>query len=824
LKIIKKPRDPASPLRSIDLIHHNGYGGFTADGREYVIELNPGVNTPAPWVNVIANRDFGAMASETGAGFSWYGNSQRNRINSWSNDPVIDPPSEAIYIRDDDNGEFWTTTATPVRTDTPYRCRHGAGYSIYEHNYAGVESELTLFVPVDEQNSPVKIQRLKLKNSSGRRRVFSITWYTELTLGENRESSQMHAMTHWDSESRILLGHNCYHPEYGDRVTFFAMTPKPTAYCGDRTVFLGRNRTMQDPAAMQQSKLGKRIGAGLDPCASLQTQIELAADETEEIIFIVGQAGSVEESRLLARTFRDHSKFESALQATRQWWDNLLGTIEIKTPEPATDILVNRWLLYQSLSCRIWGRSAVYQSGGAFGYRDQLQDVMAFLFTDPSLAREQILLAASRQFKEGDVQHWWHPPGGAGIRSRISDDLLWLPYVTSRYVKATGDVDLLKVDIPYLNAPELEPDQHEVFIAPEVTFERGTIFEHCQRAVHKGLTSGPNGLPLIGTGDWNDGMNLVGAEGRGESVWLGWFLVDILDGMAEMADLLGKPEAAQDYRLKRTELVQQIEKAAWDGAWYRRGTFDDGSPLGSIQSKEAKIDSLPQSWAWLTGAGDRSRAEQAIESAWERLILEEERMVLLFEPPFNTSTQNPGYIKGYPPGVRENGGQYTHAAIWFAMAMARKGDGNRAVQMLKMMSPMEHTKDKEAADHYGLEPYSIAADVYRLPGRVGKGGWSWYTGSAAWTYRAWVEEILGLKIIGNNLHISPVIPADWQGFSINYRHEKTLYKINVENPGRFMQGVSRIEMDGEVLASKVIPLLPADGEHQITVFMKESAD
>ncbi len=813
------PLEPAPPLQELELIHHNGYGGFTPDGREYVIELKPGVNTPAPWVNVIANRDFGTMASETGAGFSWFGNSQRNRINSWSNDPIVDPASEALYIRDEVSGRFWTPTASPVRNDAPYRCRHGAGYTLYEHSWDGLEAELALFVPVDGEDHPVKVQRLRLRNRSATSRKLSATWYTELTLGEHRETSQMHAMTHWDEESRIMLGHNCYHPEYGERVTFFAMTPKPKAYCGDRTLFLGRNRTLADPAAMYQSMLGGRTGAGLDPCAALQTTIELAAGETEEVICIVGQAASIEAARLLSRTFRDHDKCASSLQTTREWWDRLLGTITVETPEPAADILVNRWLLYQSLSCRIWGRSALYQSGGAFGYRDQLQDVLAFLFTDPSLAREQILLAASRQFREGDVQHWWHPPTGAGIRSRISDDLLWLPYVTSRYVRATGDIELLQVDIPFLNAPELAPDQHEVFLAPEVTFERGTLFEHCRRAVHRGLTSGPNGLPLIGAGDWNDGMNLVGVQGRGESVWLGWFLVDILAGMADMADRLGKPELEQDYRQKRNDLVRQIEQSAWDGAWYLRGTFDDGAPLGSARSDEAKIDSLPQSWAWLTGAGDRERAEKALESAWERLILEEERLVLLFEPPFDRSSRNPGYIKGYPPGVRENGGQYTHAAIWFAMAMARKGDGDRAVRMLNMMSPMEHSRDRAAARHYGLEPYAVAADIYRLPERVGKGGWSWYTGSAAWTYRAWIEEILGLKLIENELHIHPVIPADWSGFSVQYRHGEGIYRIRVENPGHVMQGVAAVEVDGERLVSKAIRLDPGPGEHRVRVVM-----
>lgn len=810
---------PSEPLPEIELVHHNGYGGFTPDGREYVIELPAGKQTPAPWVNVMANPDFGAMTSETGAGFSWFGNSQRNRINGWSNDTVIDPPSEAIYIRDEVSGRFWTATSAPVRNQEPYRCRHGAGYSIFEHNHSGIDAELTLFVPVDEVNSPVKLQRLRLRNTTSRRRALTISWYTELTLGENRESSQMHGMTHWDSETSILLAHNHYHPDYGGKTTFFAMSPKPTGYCGDRTIFIGRNRSLRNPQALQRTELAQLVGAGLDPCAALQTKIDLAPGEVEEIVCIVGQADSIEQARLLARSFRDHSNVDAALKATCRYWDDLLGTIEVETPDPRVDILVNRWLLYQSLSCRIWGRSAFYQSGGAFGFRDQLQDVLAFLFTKPELAKEQIRLAASRQFKEGDVQHWWHPPGGAGIRSRISDDLLWLPYVTIYYVRATGDLDILSDDVPFLTAPELAEDEHEVFAVPEETFERGTIFEHCRRAVHKGLTAGPDGLPLIGTGDWNDGMNLVGAKGRGESIWLAWFLVDILHGMAELSDLLGKPELEQEYRQKRATLIRQIEEKAWDGAWYRRGTFDDGSPLGSRHSDEAKIDSLPQSWAWLTGAGDRQRAEQALESAWDRLFLEEERLVLLFEPPFNKSAQNPGYIKGYPPGVRENGGQYTHAALWFAMAMARRGDGNRAVKMLQVMSPMEHARDREAADLYGLEPYAIAADIYRLPDRTGKGGWSWYTGSAAWTYRAWVEEILGLHIARGKLHIRPVIPEIWKEFTIRYRHDGATFVIHVRNPDGVMQGVKEITMNGNSLPDKTIPLTQKQGEHRIDVLM-----
>jgi len=814
------PHDPSAALPFMELPYFNSIGGFTPDGREYAIYLGPGMNTPAPWVNVIANASFGTLVSETGAGFTWQGNSQRNRLTQWSNDPVVDPPSEALYIRDEETGVYWTPCASPIREETAYRARHGAGYTVFEHNSNGIEQELTVFVPVDDKGGePIKLQRLALRNDSDRPRKLSVTYYVEWTLGESRESSQMHVLTNWDDEVQAMIGRNYYNPDYADRVAFAAVSAPTDSYTGDRTTFIGRNRSMGNPVAMERARLSCRMGAGLDPCAALQTNLKLAPGERIEITCLLGQAQSLEQAQVLVLSYRNSLAVKDALVRTKAWWEDRLGTIQVHTPELAADFLINRWLLVQSLGCRIWGRSAFYQPGGAFGFRDQLQDVMALLYTHPGLAREHILLAASRQFKEGDVQHWWHPPGGAGIRSRISDDLLWLPYVVTQYVTITSDVNILREMVPFLDAPVLENNQRESLQTPGISSERAPLFEHCQRAVARSQVYGQHGLPLMGTGDWNDGMNLVGAGGKGESVWLAWFMVDVLKGMADMSECLGRPDLSLTYQQDRKALIQRVERFAWDGEWYIRATFDDGTPLGSSTNKEARIDSLPQSWAWLSGAADKDRANKALESAWSHLVREDEGLVLLFEPPFDQTEPSPGYIKGYPPGVRENGGQYTHAAIWLAMAMARSGDGTRAAKMMRMLNPIERARDPVTVWRYGVEPYVVAADVYRLPGQIGQGGWSWYTGSAAWMYRAWVEEILGLHVRGETMSFSPVIPGWWDGFQMNYRHGEAMYDIQVENPEHCERGVSWVEMDGQRVKGAVIYLGRDLIKHRIVVRM-----
>lgn len=816
----KIPEEPSAPLPFMELPYFNDLGGFTTNGREYAIYLSPDTNTPAPWVNVMANPSFGALVSESGSGFVWYGNSQQYRLTGWSNDPVSDPASEAIYIRDEDSGTFWTPTPLPIRELDAYRARHGAGYSVFEHNSHAIEQELVTFVPMDNDGGePLRIQRLRLRNDSTRPRRLSVTFYAEWVLGDDRENSQMHVVTKWDQEAKALLAYNRYHPDYGERIAFASISPAPEDYTADRAVFIGRNRSLESPAALRRVHLSRRTGAALDPCAAMRVELSLEPGQSGEVTVLLGSVASRDEAVRIIQKYRESLRVEEALQRTSGWWDRILGRVQVEHPELSTEFLLNRWLLYQSLSCRIWGRSAFYQSGGAFGFRDQLQDVLALLLAAPDLVRGHILRTASRQFVEGDVQHWWHPPSGAGVRTRISDDLLWLPYVVSHYVRVTGDRSILEETIPFLESRPLEEGEHEIFLVPDQSSERASLYEHCRRAIQRGLTSGPHGLPLIGIGDWNDGMNRVGVDGKGESVWLAWFLIDVLNGFAEVAQGIEERDDADQFRQQALQLAATVEREAWDGEWYLRAIFDDGTPLGSSKNEEARIASLPQSWAWISGAADSDRAEQALKSAWEHLVREDEKLVLLFTPPFDTSELTPGYIKGYPPGVRENGGQYTHGALWLAIAYARKGDGERAAHLLRLMNPVEHTREPEDVQRYAVEPYVVAADVYRLPGREGRGGWTWYTGSAGWMYRAWIEEVLGLKVRDGNLTLDPVIPQAWEGFRLRYCHGEAVYEIEVENPDGVNRGVAWVEMDGRRLEEVVIPLEEAAIKHRVRVRM-----
>jgi len=804
-------QNPALPF--LELPYFNGLGGFTQDGREYAIYLGPNARTPAPWINVFAHEHFGALTSESGNGFAWFGNSQSNRLIPWNNDPVSDTAGEAIYIRDEETGVFWTPTPLPIRENEAYRARHGQGYSTFEHNSHGIEQELTTFVPMDGRNRPVRIQKLRLKNRSNRKRRLSATFYCEWLLGTTREEHQMHVVTTWDTETSTLMARNAYHPDFASRIAFASATPRPSTHSASREAFLGRNGRPQSPLAMRRKSIPETSGAGFDPCAVLQIPIELGVGEEIVVSFLLGEAGNVEEAKTIVSSFRETSTIEKSLTDTKGWWDDMLSTLQVDVPDQSVNYLINRWLPYQTLSCRIWARSAFYQSGGAWGFRDQLQDSLALTTLYPSAARQQILRSAAHQFEEGDVQHWWHPPGDAGVRTLITDDLLFLPYSVAQYVKVTGDWSILDEEVPFLHAPVLGEDEHEKYFQPEVSSEKGTIFEHCRRAIEKGSTFGPNGLPLIGGGDWNDGLNRVGIEGKGESVWLAWFVIDVLRNFAEVADKRKEKALAKQYRERSNLYAKNIDENAWDGEYYRRGYFDDGTPLGSATSEEAKIDSLPQSWASITGAGDPKRAEQAMQSLETHLIKKDEKIVLLFTPAFDKTDKDPGYIKGYLPGVRENGGQYTHAACWVAYAYARAGNGEKAVETLRMLNPVEHARTPQDVATYKVEPYVVCADVYNLEGQIGRGGWTWYTGSCGWMYRAWVEGVLGFDKRGDILKVTPAIPKDWKGFTMRYKHGTAVYEIEIVNNAL----TSGVEVDGKLIANGEIPLVDDGATHKVVV-------
>jgi len=809
------PEEPSPPLPFLDLAEFNGIGGFTEDGREYAIYLPSDVTPPLPWVNVIANPMLGTVVSDSGIGCTWHHNSQRNRLTPWSNDPVQDEPSEAIYIRDEQTGAYWTPTPLPIREKDPYRIRHGQGYSIFEHNSHGIEQQLTTFVPMyDEGGDPIRVQTLRLKNSSSHRRSLSITPYVEWVLGTDREETQMHLATSWDSASQALLARNAYHPEYGQKVAFATMSPSVTSFTADRTAFLGRNRSMASPAAMTRKRLMNRKGAGLDACAALQTRIELNPGEETELVFLLGQADNVQQARALIQQYKDSLYVEESLAATQAWWETLLRTVEIETPDQGLNFLLNRWLMYQTLSCRIWARTAFYQSGGAFGFRDQLQDTLALLYAQPALVREHLLTAARHQFTEGDVQHWWHEPSGAGVRTRCSDDLLWLPYVVARYVGATSDKELIDVRVPFLQSPILEPHEHESYSVPVVSMEDGSLYQHCRRAIEKSLSFGPHGLPLIGSGDWNDGMNRVGIQGTGESVWLAWFQIEVFKEFIPICRMAGDSVMAEKLESLIPRITESIEQNAWDGEWYRRAYFDDGSPLGSALNEEARIDSLPQSWAAIAGTGDPERARMAMNSLEKHLVKRDLNMVLLFSPPFNHSTPHPGYIIGYPPGVRENGGQYTHGAIWAAAGFARLGDGTKAAEILQMLSPIRHASSKGEVGRYKGEAYAVAADVYSLSGHEGRAGWTWYTGSSGWMYRIWLEEIMGVRLVDGQLILRPNLPDGWRSCRIVYRHGYSSYEIQIDNCPGVDRVVASLEVNGDPMEAGPIPLID-DGRHHI---------
>ena len=779
----------ATPVAKRELLFDNGIGGFSMSGREYVITTTKDQKTPLPWANVLANPDFGTVISESGGAYTWSENAHEFRLSPWQNDPVGDPSGEAFYLRDEETGRYWSPTPAPCRGDTPYTTRHGFGYSVFEHTEDGIQTELWTYVALD---MPVKFSVIRVKNVSGRARRLSLTGYVEWVLGDLRPKSAMHVVTEIDPDSGALFARNAFTSEFADRVAFFDLDDPQRTLSGDRTEFIGRNGSMQKPAALSRARLSGKVGATLDPCAAIQTSFDLADGQSREVIFRLGAGGGMDATSDLVLRLRRTGTARDAFVAIRDYWKRTLGVVHVKTPNPQLDVMVNGWLLYQAIACRLWGRSGYYQSGGAYGFRDQLQDSMALVFAAPHLLREQILRSACRQFKEGDVQHWWHPPSGRGVRTRCSDDYLWLPLAVCRYVTCTGDRDILNETCAFLEGRPVSDGEESYYDLPTQSGEVVDLYEHCARAIRHGLNFGVHGLPLMGSGDWNDGMNNVGLHGKGESVWLAFFLYQVLTKFAEIADLRNDAPFAERCRTEAVTLARNIEDNAWDGEWYRRAYFDDGTPLGSSTDIECRIDSIAQSWSVLSGAAPADRRQTAMTSLDTHLVDRQFHLIKLLDPPFDKSPADPGYIKGYVPGVRENGGQYTHAAIWATMAFAALGDAERANELLGYINPVGHGSTAQDIAVYKVEPYVVTADVYAVAPHTGRGGWSWYTGSAGWLYRLMTESILGLRLDGGKLRVEPCVPKAWTDYSIIYANGAARYEITVDNAG----GSPGVTVDG----------------------------
>ena len=829
----RPPRSPPARMgtavatcNSQGLEYFNGLGGFAQDGREYVTLLGTGQSTPAPWLNVIANPYFGFQVAAEGSGYTWSLSSHENQLTAWSNDPVSDRPGEMLYVRDEKSGELWCPTAAPIRHhDSCYTARHGQGYSRFEHSEHGIALDLLMYVPMAD---PIKISRLQLHNKSERARTLSVTAYVEWVLGTERAASAPFLVSAVDPITGALFVTNPWRAKYAERVAFADLAGRQTQWTADRREFLGRHGTLAQPAALQRrTAWSRRTGAGLDPCAALQTVVELEPNQSVEIVFFLGEAPGAAEAQALLLRYRA-ADLGAVLQEVQSWWDDTLGRVQVKTPSRSLDIILNRWMLYQTLVCRLWARSAFYQSSGAYGFRDQLQDCMALLVSRPQLAREHLLRAAACQFVEGDVQHWWlpsltAPACGPGVRTRITDDRVWLAYTCAQYLESTADHAILDEQLPFLEGPLLRPGEHEAYFQPLISDQHASLYEHCARALDQSLDNGAHGLPLIGTGDWNDGMNRVGAAGKGESVWLGWFLYATLLRFAPLARARAEQAREALWLAHAAALRESLEREGWDGSWYRRAYFDDGTPLGSAQDAECRIDSIAQSWSVISRAADPTRALQSMKAMESYLVQRSAGLALLLTAPFDHSPLDPGYIKGYPPGIRENGGQYTHAATWSVIAHAMLGQGAQAFDLYTLLNPITRSSSRTDVLRYKVEPYVVAADIYSVAPHIGRGGWTWYTGSAGWMYRAGLESILGFCVQGTSLLLAPCIPASWAGFEITFQYRSARYNIRVENPRGVCSGVAHAELDGEPLprGPTRIELIDDGATHALRVVLGE---
>jgi Cellobiose phosphorylase len=797
-----------------DLQFFNGLGGFTADGKEYVITTTAEKKTPAPWINVLANPGFGSVISENGQSYTWVENAHEIRLTPWNNDPITDLKGEAFYLRDEESGKFWSPAPLPCKSSSPFTIRHGFGYSVFEHSEDGIFTEMTVFTDIE---APVKYTVIKIRNHSGRQRRIVGTGYVEWVLGDLRAKYSRHTITELDERSGAILATNAYSSEFINRVAFFDADGINKTITTDRAEFLGRNGTLSNPDGLNRVRFSGKTGAAIDPCAAIQVSLTLGEDEEQEIIFRLGAGKNLEHALEIIKAGETNESVKQALLKVHQYWERTLSAVQIKTPDAALNMLTNGWLNYQTLASRIWARSGFYQSGGAFGFRDQLQDVLSLVHAQPQLARSQILLCASRQFKEGDVQHWWHPPSGRGVRTTCSDDYLWLVYATAVYVTATGDKSILDEQIHFLEGRLLNSGEDSYYDLPIRSDSLAGVYEHCVKSIEHALQFGTHGLPFIGSGDWNDGMDKVGNHGKGESVWLAFFLYDILNRFGGIASMKNDEAFAARCKAEAQKLQVNIRQQAWDGDWYLRAYFDDGTPLGSHENEECKIDSIAQSWSVLSKAGDPDRVPKAMQSADEHLVRKEDGLIQLFNPPFDKSSLNPGYIKGYVPGVRENGGQYTHAAIWLVMAFASIGNRKRTWELLQMINPVNRSNNETKIGIYKTEPYVIAADVYAEPLHKGRGGWTWYTGSAGWMYQLIINYFIGLKREAGTLSFKPCVPAEWKNFEVSYHFEKSFYHIQFVQESADVEKPMQVFLDDVLQENGTIALMNDDKTHEVRI-------
>ncbi|WP_313184100.1 GH36-type glycosyl hydrolase domain-containing protein [Lacrimispora sp.] len=789
----------------------NGFGAFACEGREYEILLEGNNRPPAPWINVVSNKNFGFQISESGAGFTWSINSRENKLTPWSNDPVSDRASEAIYILDEISGEVMTPMSLGRSDRGTYRVRHGFGYSRFLHEEALINQELTVFTPLDES---LKLWSLTLTNRSDKVKYLSLTYYVEWVLGTQGEQTNPYILTSYNNEHECLCSKNIYTMNFQNTYSYLFSSETIIGYTGDRKEFLGQKGSVREPRGAEV-KLSCNTGVCYDPCGAIQVSVAIQPEESKTVLFGLGQSTSLEEIYSIRNKYRETAASDKELERVRTYWDGLLGTVKVKTKDRAVDILVNGWLLYQTVSCRIQARAGFYQCGGAYGYRDQLQDTLSLLFADSSILRRQILIACSRQFEEGDVQHWWHPPMGIGVRTRITDDLLWLPYCTAAYIRSTGDTTILKEQVPYIKGPLLKEGEHDMMFTPEISQSFESVYEHCKKAIDR-TNFGEHGLPLMGGGDWNDGMNEVGIEGKGESVWLAWFFYTVLGDFIPLCNQENDEAYGRELEQKRESLLQSIEEHTWDGEWYLRAFYDDGSKLGSKENDECRIDSISQSWSVISKGAKEERAKTAMQSAWRYLLREEEAISLLLTPPFNKTSKNPGYIKNYIPGMRENGGQYTHAAVWLAIATSMLRDYHMAQTLFTILNPIHVTQTRKDVLRYEKEPYVMTADISLSPPYTGRGGWSWYTGSAGWMYQGLLSWFLGIRKEGNELIIDPATPASFGDFSIEYKYGRSIYEIRVESRSKGTLTTEAITVDDKLIKGNRVSLVD-DGEKHLVI-------